>query len=241
MFFSEEKTIIELPFVGSLLFAGSPNAARSALSTIAMGWATILGVAFSVTLISLQLSVTKHTPEIANQFENDKVNQITLGWFIATVVYSMLVLKTVRTGDDGSDPFTPVIGVNVAVLFAIVGFFIFVAFVNNVSSYLKANLLIDRIVKQILTSIKKLENRKIDKRALFDKDKIPKKEVMFQVRAPQSGVLRLINWQRMAKLLTLKQNFSSKEVWIEWSAEVGSWIEKDRLIATVYCKRAEKQ
>jgi len=39
-----------------LVFTGSLDAARSILSTIATGWTTILGVAFSVTLITLQLS-----------------------------------------------------------------------------------------------------------------------------------------------------------------------------------------
>jgi len=104
---------LHAPIISSIIFAGSPDAARSILSTIATGWATILGVAFSVTLIALQLSVTRNTSEIVNEFENDKVNQITLAWFIATVIYSLLVLKTVRTGENGFESFTPIIGVNV--------------------------------------------------------------------------------------------------------------------------------
>ncbi len=50
---------LDIPYLESLVFAGSPNAARSILSTIAAGWATIVGVAFSVTLITLQLAITK--------------------------------------------------------------------------------------------------------------------------------------------------------------------------------------
>ena len=57
-----------------LIFAGSPNAARSILSTIATGWATILGVAFSVTLITLQLAVTRYASEIINEFQNSRIN-----------------------------------------------------------------------------------------------------------------------------------------------------------------------
>ncbi|MGB7882774.1 MAG: DUF2254 family protein, partial [Nitrososphaeraceae archaeon] len=50
-----QKITLDVPYLTSLIFAGSSDAARSILSTIAAGWATILGVAFSVTLITLQL------------------------------------------------------------------------------------------------------------------------------------------------------------------------------------------
>ncbi len=119
-----------------------PQCCREHSIKNAIGSAIILSVAFSVTLLSLQFLVTKHITEIVSQFEADKINQITMGWFIAIVTYSMLILKTVRTGEDGSEPFTPVAGVNLAVLFAFVAFFIFVAFINNASSYFKANLLV---------------------------------------------------------------------------------------------------
>ncbi|MDQ4073577.1 MAG: DUF2254 domain-containing protein, partial [Thermoproteota archaeon] len=43
------KLSVDIPYVESLVFTGSANAARSILSTIASGWTTILGVAYSVT------------------------------------------------------------------------------------------------------------------------------------------------------------------------------------------------
>jgi len=130
---------IDIPYLESLIFTGSADAARSILSTIAAGWATILGVAFSITLITLQLSTSRYTSHLINRFEQDKINQITLGWFIFVVAYSLLVLKTVRTEDlqiasivplllnnvstsdmsglsnfDSSTSFTPVLGVNIS-------------------------------------------------------------------------------------------------------------------------------
>ena len=59
---------------------------RSILSAISGGWTTILGVTFSVTLVTLQLSSTKYTSHIVNTFEDDKINQLTLGLFIFVVV-----------------------------------------------------------------------------------------------------------------------------------------------------------
>jgi uncharacterized membrane protein len=71
-----QEITLDIPYLTSLIFAGSSDAARSILSTIAAGWATILGVAFSVTLITLQLSTTKYTSHLVSRFEGDKVNQI---------------------------------------------------------------------------------------------------------------------------------------------------------------------
>ena len=133
-----ENIDINFPYIDSLIFTGDADASSSILSAIAGGWTTILGVTFSVTLVTLQLSSTKYTSHIVNRFEEDRLNQLTLAWFISIVLYSMLVLKTVRTGGSSeleSIAFTPIIGVNVAVILAIISLFIFVAFLNNISSY----------------------------------------------------------------------------------------------------------
>src|SRR5918997_64711 len=57
---------INISYVNPLIFTGSPGAARSVLSAIAAGWAAILGVAFSVTLITMQLSVSKYISHLVN-------------------------------------------------------------------------------------------------------------------------------------------------------------------------------
>ena len=140
---------VYIEYVDPLVFTGSPGAARSILSAIATGWATILGVAFSVTLITLQLSVSKYISHLVNRFEEDKINQLALSWFIFTVTYSLLVLKTVRTGESSINlasmmnmsslsvsgnqqlelsVFTPIIGVNLAIIISIVGLFMLILY-----------------------------------------------------------------------------------------------------------------
>ncbi len=115
-----------------LVFTGSPDAARSILSAIAAGWTTILGVAFSVTLITLQLSSSKYISPLVTEFQNDKINQLTLGWFIFVSSYSLLVLKTVRTGEsDGI--YIPILGTNISLAAAIIGLLIFVFYIHNIS------------------------------------------------------------------------------------------------------------
>ena len=90
---------LDISYIDPLIFTGNPGAARSVLSAIAAGWATILGLAFSVTLITMQLSVSKYISHLVYRFEWDRINQLSISWFVFTVTYSLLVLKTVRTGE----------------------------------------------------------------------------------------------------------------------------------------------
>ena len=229
---------LNFPYLDSLIFTGSADASRSILSAIAGGWATILGVTFSVTLITLQLSSTKYTSHIVNRFEEDKLNQLTLAWFISVVLYSLLVLKTVRTGDGndlGSVTFTPIIGVNVAVSLAIISLFIFVVFLNNISSYLRPNTLVSRILEQIIHSMKHFENRKIYD-GQFDIHKEQSgKILLLEIRSQIKGICRSIDSEKICHTLQSFSRMHKKDIlWMEWYKSLGDWIEKDELIATIY-------
>lgn len=227
--------VLNVPYLDSLIFAGSPNAARSILSTIAAGWATILGVAFSVTLITLQLATTRYTSHIVSRFENDKINQLMLGWFMSVVVYSLLVLKTVRTGEDTGVTFTPIVGVNIAVLVAIVALFIFVLFLHNISSYLRPNNLASRLTDQIICSTKPYEKRKPSKNILLDGSLSSEIGKKYQIKSKMKGVLRHIDWKIISNSLQdLAQSNDTKTLRMEWSKSLGDWIEKDSAIATIY-------
>jgi len=239
-----QEIALDIPYLTSLVFAGSSDAARSILSTIAAGWATILGVAFSVTLITLQLSTTKYTSHLVSRFEGDKVNQFTLGWFIAVVTYALLVLKTIRTSDGGNAVeglFTPVIGVNVAVVMAIISLFLFVLFLRNISSYLRPNILVTNVVNQILSSLRSYEKRIPDKRASF-MNKMQYGRKLLEIRSKNEGVLGNVKWHTMSKcLLDLNdhdhgEDITNKEsrlttrrpqaLWMEWTKSIGESIRR---------------
>lgn len=223
-----------------LIFAGSPNAARSILSTIASGWATILGVAFSVTLITLQLAVTRYASEIINEFQNSRINQLTLAWFILTVIFSLLVLKTVRTGEDEVPTFTPILGVNISVYLAAIALFVFVLFLNNITSYLKPNLLIERIVDKVHRSIELYENRVPDRRFIFqDNYQRIKRTKILEIRSPNSGVIRSLDWEKISDHMRKHKKSQKLEqeeplLFLEWLTPVGGKVKEKEVIAIMY-------
>ncbi len=183
-------TDLNLSIFNRLVFTGSPDAARSILSAIAAGWTTILGVAFSVTLITLQLSSSKYLSRLVTEFQNDKINQFALGWFIFVSSYSLLTLKTVIT-EESNDIFIPILGPNISIGIAIAGLLVFVLYIHNISNYLRPNILISRIVDNIISSFKNYENRKIDKK--LDVDKKALTEEILNIRSPDSGIMTSVD------------------------------------------------
>ena len=244
---------LDIGYIDPLIFTGSPDAARAILSAIATGWATILGVAFSVTLITLQLSVSKYISHLVNRFEGDKINQLSLGWFIFTVTYSLLVLKTVRTEESPlnlaatmmnmtnmstignqqleSSIFTPIIGVNLAIIISIVGLFMLVLYLHNISSYLKPNVLIAKLIKQILDALKPYEKRTSNQSS---KNLKIYKSKIFEVTSHRKGILAYMDWSKVSETFAELAAQNQKNLWIKYSKSIGDWIEKQDVIAVVY-------
>ena len=93
--------------VGSKAFAGhlwaytsQPDGARAVLSTVAGSMITVAGVTFSMTIASVSYAAGQLGPRLMTNFMRDRGNQYTLGTFIATFLYSLMVLRTVRDGSD---------------------------------------------------------------------------------------------------------------------------------------------
>jgi uncharacterized membrane protein len=93
------------------VISGSADAARQILTTIAAAIITVVGVVFSIILVTLTLASTQFGPRMLRNFIRDRGTQLTLGTFVATFVYSVLVLAAIGTGSHGD--FVPHISVTV--------------------------------------------------------------------------------------------------------------------------------
>ena len=237
--FSNEFNI-ETPILNSLIFAGSADSARSILSAIAGGWTTILGVAFSITLVTLQLSTSRYTSYLVNKFEEDRINKLTLGWFIAVVLYSLLVLKSVRTEEGGAEVFIPIVGVNVAISIALIGLFIFALFLSNISSYLKPKILVSKLISQIIYSIHSQGKRNVDSELLQEiyEQELPteRRKKILEIKAKENGILRYIDWNSiLCSLHEIFKNSRKRDISIslEFLKSIGDWIETGNSLVIV--------
>ena len=78
------------------LYRGGPAGARAVLAAIASSTIAVAGTVFSITIAALSLASGQMGPRLLRNFTRDRGNQITLGAFIGTFVYALMVLRTVR-------------------------------------------------------------------------------------------------------------------------------------------------
>jgi uncharacterized membrane protein len=119
------------------IYTGGPDGARTMLSAIASSMITVAGTAFSITLVALTLASSQFGPRLLRNFMQDTGNQIVLGTFIATFIYCLLVLRTVR-GDD-YNVFVPQLSVTVGIVLAIASIGVLIYFIHHASTTIQAS------------------------------------------------------------------------------------------------------
>ena len=217
------------------IWAGGPEGARNVLATIAGSTITVAGVVFSITIVALTLASSQFGPRLLRNFMNDRWTQIVLGVFVATFLYSLLVLRTIR-GTDASS-FVPFLSVTCGLLFAVasVGFLIF--FIHHVPTSILAENLIGRVAIELQSRIDVLYPDRIG-----DSPREKKSDVAMQlprafaeealpIPSEKSGFIQAIDNDRLVALATREGmvirlcrrpgNFVSKDasLAIAWPAE----------------------
>jgi uncharacterized membrane protein len=131
--------------VPTWIFGGSADGARTLLSTIAGSLVTIVGVLFSITIVVLQQAASQFTPRVMGNFMRQTGTQLTLGIYLATFLYSLMVLRTVRGGDAQAEPFIPDLSILVALLLAVTCLGFLVYFIHHMATSLQASMVLSNV------------------------------------------------------------------------------------------------
>lgn len=123
----------------TFVFGGGPSAARDLLAAISGSLISVTGLTFSFTVVALQLSSSQYSPRLLQTFVTDRVVQATLAQLIATFVYALTVLRTVRTEDASSsgNAFVPRLSVTVGFALTFVSVIALVLFLGHLARSLR--------------------------------------------------------------------------------------------------------
>lgn len=119
------------------VFNGNGPAARTVLSVISGSLITVAGLTFSITMVVLQLASSQFSPRILRTFFGDRVTQVTIGTFVGTFVYSILVLRAVGSVADAG--FVPRLSVTVASLLGMGSAVLLIVFLHHVSQLIQVS------------------------------------------------------------------------------------------------------
>ena len=114
----------------------SPPAARSILSSIVGAIVTSTGVVFSMTIVALSLASSQFGSRLIRTYRNRRSTHFTLGIFVATSLFCILVLASIR--ETESHQFVPTTAVGVGILFTIVCLFTLIFYIHDISNAIQA-------------------------------------------------------------------------------------------------------
>ena len=188
---------------GPFLFYGGVSAASSLLSTIAGSLITVAGLAFSVTIVALQLVSSQYTPRALRGFLQDRVTQCVAGGFFAIFSYALIVLSRVLEAAPPDPGFIPRLSVTIAIGFGFLGLALLLLFIHHTGRIIQVSDIAARTAEQTLQAINQQYRNEISE--------IPVLEIASQIQstymqerpaaivAPRSGYIQRIE---LAHLLT---------------------------------------
>lgn len=153
----DEAVDTELPpTLADYLFGGGADAAREVLGAIATSLITVTSLTFSLTLVTLQLASSQYTPRLLRTFAADRFVQRTLGLFLATFVYALTVLRTVRNDSDADSEFVPRIAVTLSYVLAVASVIALVLFLGHLVRQIRIETMLAHVSDDIRRSAVRL-------------------------------------------------------------------------------------
>jgi uncharacterized membrane protein len=136
------------------LFGAGAEGARGMMSTIAGSMMTVVGVTFSMILVVLTLASSQYTSRILRNFTRSRVTQVVLGVFAGIFTYSLIVLRTIRSGDEGA--FVPSLAVFFGFVLALGGVVALMFFIHHIASSIQASTIIASVAQETITAMDRL-------------------------------------------------------------------------------------
>jgi uncharacterized membrane protein len=104
--------------------------------------------------VSFTLASSQYTSRILRTFMSDRGNQTVLGVFLGVFAYCLVVLRTIRGGDEGV--FVPSVAVLGAFILALVALGFLVYFIHHVAMQIQASSIIESVARETLQTVDRL-------------------------------------------------------------------------------------
>jgi uncharacterized membrane protein len=132
---------------------------------------TVVSIVFSITITALVQTSSHFGPRVLRNFTRDRKNQFVLGTFVATFLFSLMVLRTVRT-EDGS-AFVPYVSVNIGIALAVLSLAVLIFFIHHIATSIQADLLVARVGEDCKAAVETMFPRTLGAGAAPDEAPLP--------------------------------------------------------------------
>lgn len=128
------------------LFGAGAAGSRAMLQVIATSMITVAGVVFSITIAALAQASSQYSSRVLRKFMSDRTNQLVLGVFVSIFVYCLVVLRTIRGGDEGA--FVPSLAVLGGIVLSFVGIGFLIYFIHHIATSVQAAYIVAGVARE---------------------------------------------------------------------------------------------
>lgn len=221
--------------MGNLGWAYSlgPSGSRAILSAIVSSMVSVATTAFSITIVALQLASSQFGPRLLRNFMQDTGNQIVLGTFISTFVYSLMVLRTIN--GVTKNEFVPHVAVTCGIGLAIASVGVLIYFIHHSAASIQVDNVISKVGYEIDKAIERLFPKQIGRGASkhrqeplssdipdnFERDACP-------IQSASSSYVQGVDTDQLMQIAT------EANLLIRLQHRPGDFVVKGSLLALVY-------
>jgi uncharacterized membrane protein len=213
---------------------GSADAGRQVLIAIAAAIITTVGVVFSITILALTLASQQFGPRMMRNFIRDPGNQLTLGIFVGTFVYSVLALGSI-TSLPGGD-FVPHLTITVAEALLLGDLAVLIYFIHHIAKSIQLPEVIAGIARDLERAIEaefperqRADIESADRSSTVTTELIAKlSQRGAEVTAKQSGYLQFVGYGQLIEIA------ETLDAVIRLAHRPGHFIVANRRLATVW-------
>ncbi|WP_165271708.1 DUF2254 domain-containing protein [Pelagerythrobacter rhizovicinus] len=206
------------------LSGGDGQDVSNLLSTLLTSVIAMASIVFSVTVVALSLAANSYGPRLIRTFRSATSTQVTLGIFVMTIVYLLIVLSSVSHRMESQT--VPHISVAVGSLFSLGAVLGLLAFIQGLSRLMVADEVVRRVRKELddavesLTPLNQSEHAPIPPGVErdFETDAV-------RVQLPREGYVQAVEFEDLARWaaehdLTVKLNFRPGDFVVEGDRKV---------------------
>lgn len=170
--------------------------ARLILSTLVGGILSLTVFSFSMVMVVLNNASATLSPRVIPGLISDKGHQKTLGFYLGTILYSLLLITSIEQGNSTQ---VPSLGVLMALAMGIACLGLFVHFIHSISRSIQVEYILNNLYH---TTLKKLAAREAKLANIEDIPSWPDDQHWQEVRAQRNGYFKELNINAINALLS---------------------------------------
>ena len=216
---------------GNSIFDLSPPAARSILSAIVGAIVTSTGVVFSMTIVTLSLASSQFGSRLIRTYRNRRSTHFTLGIFVSTSLFCILVLACIRETESYS--FVPTTAVGVGILLTIVCLGTLVFYIHDISNAIQAPNVIESSAHDLSKAIDRIFPTQIGES--FGETSSGSSHQLIELGSPDLSIgSDQVGYVHSIENETIMDLANDREIVIRLKVQPGDFIYEDCQIAEVF-------